>query len=311
MNCWNDFMFKFFYIFLVNLFQYLIIQCKQLFKKYDRIKNKFSIMIIAPHQDDEVVGAGGKIIRIIKNNESVFVVYVTNSISKQYIQSLPFHRLVKYIATLNRRIESKIAMNLVGVPLKNLYFLNNDARILDGYRSYPNPELTEHILEIKENIQNLIIRLRPNEIYVSAYEGGHCDHDLINFIVSKITEELNLSRVYEMPFYPTNYPDYLKGPEFSIYQEFILSSKGQDTSSSEIISLDLNKDEKRLKLKMLKAFRSQNPFLIKNMNKSDKFRLLPKYDYMNPPHDGAVYSQGNLICGIIFNDFKNAVSEDD
>ncbi|MFX0194970.1 MAG: PIG-L deacetylase family protein [Candidatus Hodarchaeota archaeon] len=264
-------------------------------------------MVIAPHQDDEVIGAGGKIIQTIKKGGRVFVVYVTNSVPKNHVKMMPLPQLGEFLVTLNRRIEAKIAMTLAGVPLKNLFFLDYNSRILEGYSNYPNSELTELVIELEGKIRNLIERLRPKEIYVSAYEGGHCDHDLINFIVSRIASELKLKRVYEMPYYPTNYPDYKKGLKYSIFQEFIPSNRDQLTSSYKIIQLELNKEEKGLKLKMLKVFRSQNPFIIRYMNKSDKFRLLPKYDYTKPPHEGELYRQGNLVCDITFEDFKNAV----
>lgn len=301
-------MIRFFLILLINLFHYSVVRIKFLFNKIPRSKSFFSIMVIAPHQDDEIIGAGGKIIQTIKEGGRVFVVYVTNSVPKKHVKMMPLPHLGEFLVTLNRRIEAKIAMTLAGVPLKNLVFLAYNSRILEGYSNYPNSELTELIIEIEGKIRILIEKLRPQEIYVPAYEGGHCDHDLINFIVSRIVRELKLNRVYEMPFYATNYPDYKKGPKYSINQEFIPSDRDQLTSSYKIIHLDMKKEEIELKLDMLKAYRSQNPFLIRYMNKPDKFRLFPKYDYTKPPHEGELYRQGNLVCDITFEDFKNTVS---
>ena len=136
-------MLKFALTLLVNLFYYSKIRIKQFFNNTIKKKSKFSIMVIAPHQDDEVVGAGGKIIQTIKNGEDVFVVYVTNSISKQYIEKQPFPRFAKFLLTTNRKIESKIAMMVAGVPLNNLFFLDYYGRILEGYCRYPNHELTD------------------------------------------------------------------------------------------------------------------------------------------------------------------------
>lgn len=302
-------MIKFFSILLVNLFQYSIARIKLFFKKIPQSQRNFSIMVIAPHQDDEVIGAGGKIIRTIKKGGRVFVVYVTNSVPKKHVKMMPLPYFGEFLVSLNRRIEAKIAMSLAGVPLNNLFFFTYNSRILEGYRNYPNSELTELIIELEGKLRNLIEKLRPQEIYVPAYEGGHCDHDLINFIVSRISKELKLKKVYEMPFYPTNYPDYKKGVKYSIYQEFIPSDRDQLTTPYKIIHLNLNNEEKELKLKMLKVYRSQNPFLIRYMNKSDKFRLFPKYDYTKSPHEGELYRQGNLVCDMTFEDFKNAVSE--
>jgi hypothetical protein len=75
---------------------------------YEELKNK-NILILCPHQDDEINMAAGLIPVLIKNRSKVNVVYSTNG---------DFFVNMKY-----RYKEAKKSLKVLGVPQENIYFL--------------------------------------------------------------------------------------------------------------------------------------------------------------------------------------------
>ncbi|KAF5416609.1 MAG: hypothetical protein C5S38_02705 [Candidatus Methanophagaceae archaeon] len=79
-------------------------------KEYMPITNKSPILIFAPHRDDEVIGAGGKIIQTMERGGKVFIVYMTNGTKKKEL-------------TLIYEAEAKSALHVANVAEQNLIFL--------------------------------------------------------------------------------------------------------------------------------------------------------------------------------------------
>lgn len=87
-----------------------------------------SVVIFAPHPDDEILGCAGLIQKIIKSEGKVYIVYLTNGDHNQ----LPYRIYEKKIVLKPkdyiklgeiRRRESINATKIIGVPKENLIFL--------------------------------------------------------------------------------------------------------------------------------------------------------------------------------------------
>lgn len=89
---------------------------------------KGPILIVAPHPDDEVLGAGGLIQKVVKARKQVYIVFLTNGdANKETFRShirLPvtptsFRKLGQI-----RHLEALRADKHLGIPASNLFFLS-------------------------------------------------------------------------------------------------------------------------------------------------------------------------------------------
>lgn len=112
------------------------------------IENK-RILVIAPHNDDEVLGVGGTMAALSKKNE-LYVCEVTTSKSEESVKRL--------------RSEAQKAHDLLGV--KKTFFL--DLPIL-GIR-------TEDQREVNKRFSNVIDEIKPNIVFIPHEGDIHIDH---------------------------------------------------------------------------------------------------------------------------------------
>lgn len=259
------------------------------------------ILIIAPHPDDELIGCGGRIIKALKKKEKIKIVYLTSGA----IKSEPRRK-----AELRKRAVTKIAMSL-DIKKSSLLFLN-----------YYERSLTEkvNISGLYKKLQKIVKNYNPDEIYVPAYEGGHIDHDIANFITSKLKNEF---KIYEYQMY-NNYFSFKKLIQIILREIIKLFSKKYfywDESkfipaNTKGFRLDITKQELNQKRGLIKRYKElaekpldgKEPRKLVVPYKADLLRLLPKYNYMKAPHLRVLLPLNyELAFGINFNSFREAV----
>jgi len=97
--------------------------------KWIEPKELGSVLIIAPHQDDESLGCGGTIALLRKSGQSVHVLFVTDG-SKSHPSSREYP-MEKLIAL--REQESIRALDILGVDQSDITFLRLPDGALPGY----------------------------------------------------------------------------------------------------------------------------------------------------------------------------------
>lgn len=125
------------------------------------------VLLLAPHVDDETIGAGGTLKKYSDQKSITSVIYLTDgfrSITKDDIQ--------KHIET--RKKEAKEAQRLLNI--KDIYFFDEK----DG-------ELTNS-LEIQQRLKEKIELLKPDVIYAPVFVDGHPDHVTTTKILSSTLE---------------------------------------------------------------------------------------------------------------------------
>ncbi len=115
------------------------------------------VLIIAPHPDDEVLGAGGTMARLADANVDVYVLVVTRGRPPQFSQE-QIERVRK---------EALAAHALLGV--KNTIFLDHPAANLDQ---------TAHA-ELNRSIGAVVRDLRPATMLLPFVGDIHLDHQLV------------------------------------------------------------------------------------------------------------------------------------
>src|SRR5207302_7234652 len=115
-------------------------------QRYPRLHaaaRKDRILIVAPHIDDEAIGAGGYAIDAVANGAEVFVVFLTAGDCNRFSARL-MHKTLEptasnYLSVGRTRIaEAKSAMHLLGIPPDHFFILGYPDRGL--HAMVANPE---------------------------------------------------------------------------------------------------------------------------------------------------------------------------
>jgi LmbE family N-acetylglucosaminyl deacetylase len=116
-----------------------------------------SILVIAPHADDEVLGCGARIARHTADGEDVVVAIMTNA-------SVGAPELFPAAVVERVRAEARRAHAVLGVRETVLF-------------DFPAPRLDQHPqYQLSEAIAELLKRLRPHTMYVPHRGDLHHDH---------------------------------------------------------------------------------------------------------------------------------------
>ena len=168
------------------------------------LTSKDRILILAPHEDDETLGAGGLIQKAVSVGAAVRVVYLTygdhNELAFVLYRKRPWvtAKINQQMGEVRRR-EAVEAMATLGVPSKNLVFLGYpDGGTLEIWKkhwgdkpplvskathgttvpypdafSYHRPHKGE---EIVADLERQLLEFRPTHIFVTQPVDSHPDH---------------------------------------------------------------------------------------------------------------------------------------
>lgn len=120
------------------------------------------ILVIAAHPDDEVLGMGGTIIKMVNMNCEVNVLIVTDGSSSQYRDEVDLQKIID-----DKKKETLACARKLGV--KNVYYGNLPDMKLD---------CTPHIV-INKEIEKLVERLQPDTIFTHFWGDVNVDHQQV------------------------------------------------------------------------------------------------------------------------------------
>lgn len=194
-----------------------------------------------------------------------------------------------------RHGEAAKAFAMIGVPADNLRF-----PVLQPH------DLTAQLPELVGAVREIVAELQPDRVYVPAFEGGHPEHDAVNFAAWEAAG-LQGIEVYEFPIYhATKRRLWNRLPVFG----HMLPGIG-DTRVK-----PLTPRETRFKRMLWKVYRSQRPLFDVLLRASgdgphvfttEETRLLPLRDYMKPPHDRPLLYEMHPDMPYSFEEFSSAI----
>ena len=217
-----------------------------------------NILVIAPHPDDEIVGLGITIKKILKKRNNIVIFFPTNGVIA--MNQMWFWTRHNYIKNLSERI-SEMKSSLKQLGIENFFL-----------QDIPTRTLKDHIKETYLKISNLIKKNKIDTIFCPAYEGGHQDHDVTNFICSKFKKKL---MVFEFA-------------EYNYFKRKINTNEFVDKTTSET-NLILNENERLEKQELLNIYNSEKKNLSFLSILKESYRELIDYNYALPPHTGTVF----------------------
>lgn len=116
-----------------------------------------NILVIAPHPDDEVLGAGGTIAKRAAEGHDVFVCIVTKGCEPLFHEPM----------IEQGRNECRTADKFLGV--KETIFLNFPAAMLEEVPRY----------KLNDGILSVVQRIKPDEVYIPHRGDMQIDHKMV------------------------------------------------------------------------------------------------------------------------------------
>jgi LmbE family N-acetylglucosaminyl deacetylase len=217
------------------------------------------ILLLTPHPDDEVVGCAAAIARVQAGGAHVFTLYLTTGLPAREV-AWPWQRAGHEARMRRRRCEALRAAARLGIyPLE--------------FMSWPARQLKQHLDEAHALIESHLDATAADTIWTPAYEGGHQDHDVTNFLASQFRREVT---VIEFAEYNAAW-----GGSSQLFPR---------TSGTETI-LKLSRHEAAAKFRALALYRSERKNLRHIGFARESFRPIGDYDYRRPPHPGRLFYQ--------------------
>ena len=252
------------------------------FTKNDRL------LILAPHPDDEAIGAAGVIQRAIKAGASVYVACYTNGDANElafiiYEKRFTFRKREFIHMGEVRRKETIAAMKFLGMDENNIFFLGYPdfgtmeimfkfwgptrpykslfTRAINvPYKenfSYGASYIGENILE---DMENILLHIRPTKIFVSHPADTNGDHQSLYLFLKialwNLADKLQAPQVYPYLVHCIGWPKprgFHPDLELSPPQGFVSAQVAWK-------KLDLTKDEIEAKDKAFDIYKSQIPY---------------------------------------------------
>ncbi len=216
------------------------------------------ILVLAPHPDDEVVGAAVAARRAMATGAEVFVLYLTTGVPTA-AALWPWQRSGHAARVLRRREEAQAAARLIGLKPA-------------GFHDWPSRSLKSHLAEAEAAIANAIACHGIAALWTPAWEGAHQDHDAANFLAARFAAALPV-----LEFAEYNYAGgRIRSGEFP---------PGGEAAGI----LELTAEEVAWKRRLLACYASERANLGHIRVASEAFRPLGVHDYATSPHPGTLF----------------------
>jgi N-acetylglucosamine malate deacetylase 1 len=215
------------------------------------------ILLLIPHPDDEVVGAAATIARRGAAGDQFFGVYLTDGVPARD-QLWSWDRSRRAARAWQRREEAQAAARMLGIePV--------------AFCDWPSRTLKAHLDEAAARIAAVIAEHAIAAIWVSAWEGGHQDHDVANFLAARVCGTRPV----------TEFAEYNHGGGTLCWNRFAMPNGTE-------AELRLTAAEAAAKRRLLALYRSERANLALARVQVESRRPLPVYDYGRPPHAGTL-----------------------
>ena len=219
-----------------------------------------SILLVAAHQDDEVIGAGAQ---LASWRDRITIVHVTRGAPANPDDAHRAGCSSREAYAETRRREVLNALRLAGVPSSNCLEIG-----------VGDQEAAFELSRIAAELRAIVERVRPAIVLTHPYEGGHPDHDSTAF-ASHIASQGTGAQVWE-------FTSYHAGPNGMETGRFLPHDGPQ-------FRYTLSEKQKQGKQDMFGCFPTQAHVLKDFAVDFENFRPAPKYDFSQPPHPGLLH----------------------
>jgi LmbE family N-acetylglucosaminyl deacetylase len=143
-----------------------------------------------------------------------------------------------------------------------------------AFASRPSRRLKAELGPALAEIRAAIAKAQPQRLWVSAWEGGHQDHDVANFLAAHVAGDIEVME----------YAEYNYAGRVARSQRF-----PSDTGAETL--LRLSPEEAAAKRALLTLYRSERGNLRHIGTDVECLRPLPRHDYAKAPHAGMLFRE--------------------
>jgi LmbE family N-acetylglucosaminyl deacetylase len=174
----------------------------------------------------------------------------------------------------------------------------------------PDLGLVREMDRAADTVTRLLHDVQPEIVFCNAFEGGHPDHDAVNFLTYEGCLRSNVqARLYEFPLY--------SGAGRRVHFRWLINSFPKDDSA--VLRTNLSESAYRCRIRVLQSYPSQWMFMFPLRLASSRSRMRtigepyrscpPERDHTIPPHPGQLNYERwfNSFMKIGFNDFRASV----
>ena len=252
-------------LFAIGLFALVRIARLERWQDWDAPRR---LLILAPHEDDCTIAAGGLGSRNRRIGGATRIVYLAADEAPGMAE--------------RRADEARKAWSLAGVPAEDVIHID----LLPPFRTPDPPRLRE----AARTVRRLIDDFRPDTIVVPMFEGGHVHHDMTAGLVAQIGSPDDAFHVLEAPEY-SPYTSLLNTPHRVLalctrWLFGLVSYYGppDGVDGRTIFKFRLGASDLDCKRRMLATFESQNgPSLAATKAYPDRFATLDPRILREPP----------------------------
>ncbi len=216
------------------------------------------ILILAPHPDDEIVACCAAIGRAQSEGAKISILFLTHGcIAKETLW--PWQRKNYELRVAHRRTEAETVAELMGMEII-------------GFPQRPARHLWQELDSVYMEIKSAVKKLKPDQLWIPAYEGGNADHDGLNGLCQHFRKKINILEFAEYNF--------LGGKKQS---QIFPDEDGTETT------LYLTPKEQAQKQAALDFYASEKENLDYVDTIQECYRLFASSDYSVPPHEGTLW----------------------
>lgn len=174
------------------------------------------VLVIAAHPDDEVLGMGGTIAKLVKNGAIVDVLIVTDGSSSQYRDSDHLAEIIEA-----KKLETRNCADVLGI--RDVY-----------YGGLPDMKLdcTPHI-DINQAIEKVIDKIQPDIVFTHFWGDVNIDHQnvykstlvAVRPVMGQVVKELYCYRVPSSTEWTPNKADTMFMPNYFVDIEHYAEQK--------------------------------------------------------------------------------------
>jgi len=218
-------------------------------------------LVISPHPDDEVLGAGGTLFKRKQNTKNSLYWIIMTGMSETDFS-------LKQIKT--RKNEIKKIEKIFN--FKKVFNLNYKAGKLD---TIPKKELVE-------KISSIIKKIKPQEIFIPSFSDVHSDHKVTSEIISTCTKNFRFNFIKRILAYEvlseTNFNLNRRNKFFPNYYEDITNFINKKKNAVKIYKSEIKKFPFPRSIKAIDALAKVRGSEI-STKAAEAFELLKKINY--------------------------------
>jgi len=250
------------------------------------LDKKANYLFMFAHPDDEVL-ISGTMKQLIDQGAEVEAAWVTCG---------------EYFGNIGTRLRELARVTaLLGLKENSIHLLR-----------LPDLGLVSMLNQAADKVAEMLNSVRPDAIFANAYEGGHPDHDAVNFLAYEASYRANLKpKLYEFPLY--------NATGSILYFRWRLNAFPDD--GIPVLHNPLNQSEIDCKLRTIRTYVSQWMYMAPARLAVSRSRLAsvgepyricpPDRDHTKRPHDGMLSYERwvNSFMKIKFADFRRSVED--